>query len=363
MTASQTMLTGWISSGRVVAWLFVLGMAMLSPTLAEAAGSDSGDTACGPISDVPHSDTLSGPAFSNPRCINPKPKSWREAPIQYDYWAKEADLALTLDQHLYSALSPLAKAFAREKGINIAVKEGTCGVSQGLLNRKRVDMAGFCCPPATTDRLPGLRFHTLGISALAIITHTDNPVDGLSSDQVREIFRGNVRRWDALSLPNGRQPLQSPIWSVARLHCKVRPGHWRLILDREDQFSPSMNEVGSIPRMIQEVATYQDAIGYEVLWDIDHYEAVEGHKVKIIKIDGMSPGEDARVLAGDYPFYRTHSVAIWTDPEIANPLAEELIRYFERHMDTIQKEFRVIPAERLREAGWRFEGNEVVGGP
>ena len=325
----------------------------------------AGDAAlkCGPFSDVPHTDTLSGPAFSNPDCINPKPRSWQDAPVQYDYWAKGADLALTLDQHLYPALSPLAAAYAREKKIGIAVKEGTCGVSQGLLNRKRVDMAGFCCPPAVTDRLPGLRFHTMGASALAIIVHPDNPVTNLTEDQVRDIFRGKIRRWSDLPVADGRKPLQGPIWPVARLHCKVRPGHWRLILDREDLFSPGMNEVGSIPRMIQEVATYPDAVGFEVLWDIKHYGATKGHKVKVIEVDGFDPGDDAALLEGRYPFFRTHSLALWTDPKTANPLALDLIRYFEGKMDALQPEYRVIPAHRLRTAGWRFEGDEVIGGP
>lgn len=349
-----------------VAGVIMLAVAGLTAVMPKAGTADEpqSETECRPTEAAPHSaDDLSGPAFSSPRCVIPKPKSWRELPIQHDYWAEGVELALTLDQAMYSALSPFAKAFAREKGIGIAVKEGTCGVSQGLLNRKRVDMAGFCCPPAVTDRLPGLRFHTLGVSALAIIVHPNNPVEELTSEQVRDIFGGNIHRWDSLPLSKGQQALYAPIWSVARLHCKVRPGHWRMILGREDQFAPNMNEVGSIPRMIQEVASYPDAIGYEVLWDIKHYRAEQGWEVKFVKIDGMSPDEDSHLLAGKYPFFRTHSLAIWTDPKIANPLAEELIQYFEQHLDQIQSKFHVIPAYRLREAGWRFEGNELIGGP
>ncbi|OSM05191.1 hypothetical protein MAIT1_03351 [Magnetofaba australis IT-1] len=282
--------------------------------------------------------------------------------IEYDVWADGANLAMTMDQHLYSMVAPFAKRFEAEHGVRVAVKEGTCSVSQGLLVRKRVDMGGFCCPPAASDRLPGLRFHTLGVSALALIVHPDNPIDELTVEQARAIFAGRIRHWRDLPVPAGRNPLDRPIWPVSRLHCKQRPGHWRAILDHEDLFSPQMNEVGSIPAMIHEVASFPDAIGYEVLYDIERYVGSEG-RVKVLRIDGMDPRDDAHLLAARYPFYRAHNIALWEDKALRKPLAQSFLDAFETDVTQVGDAFGVIPVGALRKAGWRFVGGELVGEP
>jgi signal transduction histidine kinase len=64
-----------------------------------------------------------------------------------------------------------------------------------MLSRKAADIGAFCCAPGITDRLPGLRFHTLGIAAVVLLVHPDNPVDNISIGQAREIFMGETIRW------------------------------------------------------------------------------------------------------------------------------------------------------------------------
>lgn len=90
---------------------------------------------------------LRGEAFSNPNIQLDMPDDWKQQPVKYDKWAGNVNLAITLDQHMYPALLPLIKKYARQNNLNIAVNEGTCGISAGLLVRKAVDIAGFCCPP------------------------------------------------------------------------------------------------------------------------------------------------------------------------------------------------------------------------
>ncbi|MBF0448005.1 MAG: hypothetical protein HQL67_07395 [Magnetococcales bacterium] len=304
---------------------------------------------------------LKGPEFSDPSLSMSKSKAWQQTPVSYDYWAKDADIAITLDQHLYPALSPLLNGFAKERGIRIAVKEGTCGVSQGLLNRKRVDMAGFCCPPALTDRLPGLAFHTLAISALAIIVNHTNPIDNLSVVQIQSLFRGTIADWQDISTTGVTDQTDQSVWVVGRLHCKIRPGHWRLILDHEDLFSPQMDEAGNIPNMIHKVSRYTNAIGYEVLWDIQQYG---GHpsRVKVVSVDGVSPARSDQVIQGRYPFYRTHSLAIWENEAQTNPHAQALLEFIKERISELSQSYSLIPAEQLRKAGWQFQGDELIGG-
>lgn len=208
---------------------------------------------------------LRGAPFSDPARLMRMPPGWVEQPIVYDEWAKreKADLAITLDQQIHLMLWEPIQRYATSRGIRIVNQEGTCGISDGMLLRKQVDMGGFCCPPGQTERPPGLKHHTLGIAAKSFIVHPANPVDDLRVEQVRGIFQGKYRLWSELEGSGGAA---LPIRVIGRLHCKLRPGHWRLLMDKDSQFSPSMFEVGFISDVIHQVMTgAPDAIGYETL--------------------------------------------------------------------------------------------------
>ena len=286
-----------------------------------------------------------------------KPQSWSDQLIRYTDQHVDADLVVALDQQQFPALRPLIKEFARARNIRIDVANGTCGISAGKLSSKRIDIGGYCCPPGQTDRLPGLAFYTLGIAAIALITHPDNPRADVSMAQARQLFSGEIQNWSAL------EPIvesDGPVQAVGRLHCKQRPGHWRLLLDHEDAFSPYLLEVGSIPDMIAQVSYSPFAIGFETLWMIKDFG--QDLSVKTLKIDGVAPEDDAAVAAGRYPLYRTYSITVWTDGA-ANPLAGELVTWLQQKTVSLAPEYGLISAQRLRANGWQFNGDELVGEP
>ncbi|MBF0128137.1 MAG: hypothetical protein HQM02_13130, partial [Magnetococcales bacterium] len=200
-------------------------------------------------------------AFCGPENTFPQPAEWVARPVRHDRWARGADLAVTLDQQIYQLLIPFIHQYAREKRLDIRVQEGTCGMSAGVVSRKQSDIAGFCCPPGRSDRLPGLTFHTLGIASIAVLVHPGNPIGNLTLEQVRSLFSGQTRSWsqlqDAISgVPGPPWPIQA----IGRLHCKLRPGHWRALLWEPDDFSPRLEEVGTIPDMIYRVMAQQGSI-------------------------------------------------------------------------------------------------------
>jgi hypothetical protein len=192
------------------------------------------------------------------------PPEWVKKPITNEKWADKADVSVTLEQDVYQMILPLIQKYAKQRGLKISVKEGTCGISAGMLARKAVDVGGFCCPPGREDRLPGLSFHTLGIVAKAFLVHPENPVESVSAMELRDIFQGKLYRWSQLKTRNGKPGPQWVIRSIGRLHCPLRPGHWRLLLDNPDLFSPRLYEVGSMPDMIAQVSANKGAIGWEV---------------------------------------------------------------------------------------------------
>lgn len=305
-------------------------------------------------------DGLTGPEFTDPKVQVEMPGSWLEKDITRIDWARETDVAVTLDQQLYPALLPLIEQYAHEKQLKIAVQEGTCGISAGKLNKKQADIAGFCCPAGTSDRLPGLEFHTLAIAPLVILMHPDNPVDTLDRKTVQSMFLGDIVSWQEVGSqynPHGTDIIQP----VGRLHCKNRPGHWRSILDNENLFSPRLNEVSTISNMISAVASDPFALGYETLW-MTRREATQGD-VKAVDINGVSPFDEQDVLKGRYPFYRVYNLTTWQPEHLANRYATELVTYLKNNIGQVDPKFGFIPYTQLQDAGWRFEREELIGGP
>jgi ABC-type phosphate transport system substrate-binding protein len=306
---------------------------------------------------------VGGEAFTDPDDRAEMPPGWIAKQIGREEWSRGADVAITLDQHLYPALLPLIQSYARKHRLEVAVKEGTCGITTGLLARKMADVGGFCCPPAKSDRLPGIQHHTVGIAALALVVHPANPVEHVTLDQARGLFQGKIERWSELSTASGSPGPESRVQPVIRLHCPSRPGHWRLLLDDEELFAPTAQEVSAIPDMIRAVAADRRAVGHEVMYMTRHF--IEEGRTKPLKIDGASPLETAGLVAGDYPLYRTFVITTWENPQSANPRARALVAHLLAAADAgaLDPKFGIVPSARLREAGWKFRGDELVGEP
>ncbi|UCH79837.1 MAG: substrate-binding domain-containing protein [Nitrospiraceae bacterium] len=299
---------------------------------------------------------LVGMPFSDPMKTQNMPEEWQKKTIDYGPSIKNADIVVTLNQNFSTALQPLIKKYAQETGLKIKTGNGTCGISAGKLSHKATDIGGYCCPPDTTDRLPGIRFHTLGIAAIAMIVHPDNPVQHVTLDQAQHIFSGEISRWSEI-----KPGLTLPIRTVARLHCKLRPGHWRMLLDNEDLFSPQLFEVGAIPDIITMISDNQGAIGYETLWMVHRYK--DKGKVKIIKLDGQDPSDSSTLLSGKYPLYRVLNITTWEGAHVENKHAQKLVEYLLEEVEHLNPVYAIISPSRLRKAGWKFFGNELVGLP
>jgi len=289
------------------------------------------------------------------------PSSWVQMPIRYDPETGEADIVVNLDQHIYPVLLPLIQQFAKENNIMVVVSEGTCGTAAGLLSRKAADIGGFCCPPDKTDRLPGLRFHTYGIAALAFLVHPGNPIKNISTDDARKIFAGEIFSWEEIESRKGEKGREVLIQPVTRLHCKLRPGHWRLLLDDQDFFSPRIQDVGAIPDMVRNVASNKNAIGFEILWNVERF--TDKGMVKPIRLNGISPSDLDALASHKYPLYEVFGLSTWQGEGVENPWAQKLVKYLLEHTGHFSSKYYFVPASQLKKAGWKFSGNELIGEP
>lgn len=313
------------------------------------------------LADAAHKKDLSDKAFTDPSYKVEMPGEWIEKPVKYEDFAKDADIAIALEQDLYQAIIHIIQKYAKDNNLKIAIKEGTCGIAAGMLSRKTIDMGGFCCPAGKEDRLPGLRFHTLGIAAKAILIYPDNPINNITEKEARDIFAGKIYRWSELKTDKGQQGPDWAVKTIGRFHCKKRPGHWRLILDNENLFSTRLEEVGAIPDMIAKVAAQKEAIGWEVLGMVEYYKNMG--KVKPLKINGHYPTDAGAIASKKYPFYRTYNITTWEGKGLINPHVQKLVNYLLKEVERLDPKLGFVPSSRLKKTGWKFKENELTGEP
>jgi ABC-type phosphate transport system substrate-binding protein len=300
---------------------------------------------------------LGGWGFSRPGPELDMPAEWLARPLARPLGV---DVALALDQQLYPAILPLIERYAAAHGIKVALQEGTCGIAAGALSDKAADITGMCCPPGDLDRLPGVRFHTLGIAAVAFIVHPVNRLKDLTLSEVRRIFAGQTKSWTDLPMSGFAPGPGTAVEAVIRLHCQTRPGDWRLLLSRPDDFSPASVEVPAVTDMILEVLRHPTAIGYETLWHVASNAATG--RVRALRIDGVAPDDGPALAAGRYPVYRVFNITTWDGPS-ASPAARGLADWLVAHAADMAPGFGIVPHGELRARGWEFEGDELVGAP
>jgi len=295
---------------------------------------------------------LPGPFFFPSDTTVEMGDKWEKQPIHYADQGN-VDIVMSLDQAIYEGMLPLIQQYAKAHQLKIIVEKGTCGITAGDLIKKRIDIGGLCCPPGPRDRLPGVRFHTVGIAPIAILTHPDNRLKSVTIKQARALFSGDVYRWNQMPESN----LSGSVHVVTRLHCKLRPGHWRQIIDDENDFSPISLDTGAVRDILEKVASDPKSIGYESPWMISRYHYTNKVRVLEIKRDTVASGFDP------YPFFRTFNITTWHGSNVQNAEAEKLVGWLLAHTDRMDSRFHLISAQVLKAKGWKFNGDELIGRP
>lgn len=103
-----------------------------------------------------------------------------------------------------SFMKELAAAFMEKSGIQVSIEGG--GAARGLRDtaERKIDLGGSCRMPLPEldPREFHVKVHPVAWDALVVIAHPDNPVDGLTTDQLRRIYTGKLTNWKELGGPD-----------------------------------------------------------------------------------------------------------------------------------------------------------------
>jgi len=179
------------------------------------------------------------------------------------------------------------------------------GIKAAKQNAPGHETFGFVCCPLSDKEIEEqqLIVYPLAKEPILILTHKSNPVNNLSVEQVRKIFRGDILNWKEVG---GND---EPIVLVTRLHCKKRPGHWKTILPDEKEFRQERLNVKSAAAMVQRINDFKSAIGHTG----STWKFKPDDQVKAITVSGIAATAE-NLKSGKYPFYRQLSAVTSRNP-------------------------------------------------
>ncbi|MFE0701860.1 substrate-binding domain-containing protein [Streptomyces sp. NPDC058872] len=177
---------------------------------------------------------------------------------------------------------------------------------------------------------PELRETTVAVSLFTLVVHDGVPVEDLSLEQVRRIYRGEITDWGQL-VPGVHQP----VLLISRdANSGTRQVFQRRVLDRnepanssqdcrtlDDPASPVIRcELDSTEQVLSTVAKLPGAIGYAEL------RATDGRKgLHRVAVDGRRPVVD-ELGESDYPYREVEYAYTWGVPPV-DSLASSFLAY------------------------------------
>ena len=151
--------------------------------------------------------------------------------------------------------------------------------------------------------------------ALVFVVNADNPVSGLTTQQVQQIYTGEITNWSQVGGSDleiipfqrndeaGSQTMFEKL-VMAGLPLMEPPSQW---------ISDSMS---GLLEAVREYDNSPAAIGYTVYYYANDMEMAKG--LKVLSIDGVAPSADA-IRAGEYPFLNPYYVSIRQDAAADSP--------------------------------------------
>ncbi len=173
------------------------------------------------------------------------------------------------------------------------------GIKKARENRPGNATFGFICCPLAREEVEkeGLTVHPVALEPLLIIVNRSNPVTDISIEQVRAIYRGEIRNWKEVGGED------KPIVVVLRPHCPQRPGHWKTIVPSVEQFRKDRIEVKSEAEVVQGVSDFTEGVGHiGATWVFE-----ERQKVKVVTVGGVAPTAE-NLKNKTYLFYQEQSI-------------------------------------------------------
>ena len=217
------------------------------------------------------------------------------------------------------------------------------GIASVLLGESREDAAGLIAFNRTTQSFRNLRdgysdlviaaepkedvfremaeakfpylMEQIAKEALVFVVNENNPVTSLTSDQVRQIYTGEITNWKQVGgedLPIAAFQRNPTAGSQVMMEKLVMAGQPMME-------APAAMVPGEMGELIEAVRSYDNsanAIGYTVFYYAADMQMAQG--LKILKIDGVAPSAET-LRSEAYPFINGYYACVWAKAPADSP--------------------------------------------
>jgi ABC-type phosphate transport system, periplasmic component len=150
------------------------------------------------------------------------------------------------------------------------------------------------------------------------LANKDNPVEGLTLEQIRGIYTGKITNWKEVGgsdMPI--TPYQRPVNSGSQT------GFLEMVMKEEIPMEPLMEQVvAEMGALIDAVAAYDNepsAIGYSYYYFV--MDMWGNDQIKLLSVDGIYPDKDT-IRDGSYPLNTAYYAVIRKDEPENSPVRE-----------------------------------------
>jgi phosphate transport system substrate-binding protein len=208
-------------------------------------------------------------------------------------------------------VAQLSEAFRqRHPQVELDVAAGGSVVGIQSVHEGTADI-GMASRALTAEESQGIKVYTVGLDAIVIVIHPDNPVESITLSQLQDIYLGKIVNWKELG---GNDLVILPI--QREISSGTRGAFDELALEKQEPAAPSLLTVITAGDVAANVSSQPAAIGYVGFGNIDS-------NLKILAIVGTLPSPES-IRDGTYPLFRP--LSLLTGP-FSQPLANDFINF------------------------------------
>ena len=214
------------------------------------------------------------------------------------------DLLLSGSSTLFPVAKKAAKAFEKKTGKKVAVSGG--GSSNGVKNALAGKALGMASRKLKSkEESSGAVAHTLGLDGIVIVVHKDNPITGLTTAQIKDIYEGKVKDWkDVGSSKPGAIKAFGPDSSHG-----TNGAFLSMTKAAEDKLVYTGRK--NVKKIFGDLASNKDAIAFS---SYGMYSVKDRSKaMKLVEVDGKAPSL-ASIKDGSYPLVRPLNLVTKGEP-------------------------------------------------
>lgn len=206
----------------------------------------------------------------------------------------------------YHEENPNIKVEVNANGSSAGIEAAINGTADIGMSSRSLDEEELAAAEAA-----GLQVAPIAIDGIAVVVHPDNPVDSLTSEQVHQIYTGEITNWSEV----GGNDAEINVYS-RETGSGTRDAFEELFyLDPEEGegVKPGLTEQSSAGAIAANISRDENAIGYVALNSLSP-------EIKGLEIDGAAPSKE-NIDNGTYKIYRTFYILY--DPN--NAAVQDLI--------------------------------------